>query len=671
MSSRLLPHRSRLARAGAVASAGVGFVDRVTRSVGDLGVGAFGWPLAIGMGIGVGLFGLHEPKFLHGVLKRRATLEFMRPTLSAVALFTVATFFIALAVGLVRRRLDGTRTLGAEYTGALRRGAFLASLPLVVVLREQLEPSRDWLLLAFIATTATLATYSAYFWIREPRIEGRVMRSLRKPSRAELLTLALVCLVSLVYAAFMARLSVSNHLSFNTGKSDLGIYVNLLRETSEGRLLHCSLCQSGHAPRFEPVLLLLAPLYRLHPFAETLLVLQCLWLAAGAPAIYLLAERVLSSKSVGVLLALAYLSYPALHGANLDNFHSVTLAIPLFLWLLYFLERGSTRAYLVVLFFLLLVREDVTLALAGVGLFAVFSGAREQARLGVFTLAAAMVWALAVMAFHGPTPFAPLLELANAAETPPARAYRRLFNTGILAQGPMLGITRALALDKMDYVAKILVPLLGLPLLPRGRILLAYGAVVALLGASPEVSSLYFEHSTFITPFVFVLGVGGLARLASGARPLGSLSGARLARALALGMLVASVLCSVKFGALAENASFHAGSRSLARSPSPDHAKLSLWLRKLSRSFPKGAKVAATSTLLPHLGSVSHLYAIEDRAQADYVIGSMKQRILSRELTVEESHGYLARIDSQGEFRLFRTMYRGFVPPPKKRLDDE
>src|SRR5207248_436112 len=130
------------------------------------------------------------------------------------------------------------------------------------------------------------------------------------------------------------------------------------------------------------------------------LVLQCLWLAAGGPAVYLLAERLLSSKSVGVLLALSYLVYPALHGANLDNFHALTLAIPLFLWLLYFLERGATRAYLVVLFLLLLVREDVALAVAGVGLFAVFAGAREQARLGVFTLAAATAWALAVMAFH-------------------------------------------------------------------------------------------------------------------------------------------------------------------------------------------------------------------------------------------------------------------------------
>ncbi|HEX7670761.1 MAG TPA: DUF2079 domain-containing protein [Polyangiaceae bacterium] len=671
MPRNLLPHRSHLSRAGAAASVVVGFVDRLTRSVGDLGVGAFGWPLAIGMGIGVGLFGLHEPRFLHGVFKRRATLEFMRPTLSAVALFTVATFFIALAVALVRRRLDGARTLGNEYAGALRRGAFLSSLPLVVVLKEQLEPTRDWLLLAFIATTGALVTYSAYFWIREPRIEGRVMRSLRKPSGAELVTLAVVCLASVVYAAFMARLSISNHLSFNTGKSDLGTYVNVLRESSEGRLLRCSLCQSGRLPRFEPVLLLLAPLYRIHPFAETLLVLQCLWLAAGAPAVYLLAERLISSKSVGVLLALSYLVYPAVHGANLDNFHPLTLAIPLFLWLLYFLERGATRAYLVVLFLLLLVREDMALALAGVGLFAVFSGAREQARLGVFTLAAATLSALAVMAFHGPSPFAPFLELASGPEAPPARAYRRLFNTGILAHGPMLGITRALALDKMDYVAKILVPLLGIPLLPRGRILLAYGALVALLGAAPEVCSLYFEHSAFITPFVFVLGVSGLARLASGARPLGSVSGARLARALALGMLVASVSCSVKFGALAENASFRAGSRPLTRSPSADHVKLALWLRKLSRSFPKGAKVAATSTLLPHLGSVSHLYAIEDRSQADHVIGSMKQRILSKELGGEESHGYLARVDSQGEFRLFRTMYRGFVPPPKKRLDDE
>ena len=95
--------------------------------------------------------------------------------------------------------------------------------------------------------------------------------------------------------------------------------------------------------------------------------------------------------------------------------------------------------------------------------------------------------------------------------------------------------------------------------------------------------------------------------------------------------------------------------------------KIALGLGIGIRTAKGFAKVAATSTLLPHLGSVSHLYAIEDRSQADYLIGSMKQRILSKELASEESHGYLARVDNQGEFRLFRTMYRGFVPPPKKR----
>jgi uncharacterized membrane protein len=662
-----------LSRPKAIALAILARLDHIARSVGGLGVGAFGWPAAIGMGVGVGLFGLHEPRFLHGVMKRRATMEFMRPTLSAVALFTVAALFIALAVALVRRRRNGSQSLGQEYVGALRRGAFLAGLPLVVVLKEPLEPSREWLMLAFIASVAGLATYSAYFWLREPRVEGRVMRqwSLHKPSRQGLAALAAVGIASVAYAALMIRLSVANHLSFNTGKSDLGYYVSLLRESSEGRLLQCSLCGSGRSPHFEPILLLIAPLYRLYPFAETLLVLQTLWLASGAIAVFLLAERLLPSRSVGVLLALSYLVYPAVHGANLDNFHPLTLVVPLFLWLLYFLERGATRAYLVVLVLLLLVREDVTLALAGVGLFAIFSGGREQARLGVLTLAAAALWAIAVVALRGPAPFAPVMELTTGPETPPARAYRRLFNSGVLARGPMLGITRALALDKMDYVAKLLVPLMGVPLLARGRILLAYGAVVALLGASPEVSSLYFEHSSFLVPFLFVLAAAGLARLAVGARPLGSVSGPRLARALALGIVVASALSSAKLGALAENRSFHAGSRSLVRSAGADHLKLSAWLRKLSRSFPKGAKVAATSTLLPHLGRVSHLYAIEDRSKADYVIANMKQRNLAKELTGEESHGYLAQVENQAEFRLYQTTYRGFVPPPRKRLDDE
>jgi uncharacterized membrane protein len=656
-----------LSRPKAIASRVVQSIDGVTRSVGALGPGAFGWPAAIGIGLGVGIFALHEPRYLHGVLKPRATTEFTRPALGAIAISTIATLVGVLAVALVRRRRGRGLSFGEEYTGTLRRAAFLAALPLVVALEEPLELRRDWLVLGFVATVALLVTYSSYFWLEEPR----AWRGARPLTR--FLPWIAIGVAMVAYTVLMLRLSLTNHLSFNTGRTDLGYYVSRLRESSEGRLLQCSLCNSAKRPffHFEPILLLLAPLYRLYPFAETLLVSQTLWLASGAGAVFLLAERLAHSRSIAVSLAVAYLAYPAVHGENLSGFHSITLAVPLFLWLLYFLEREAMRPYLIVLAILLLVREDVALALGAVGLVAIFSGSTERARMGFLTVAAACLWAIAVRALGGPTPFASFAALSSRVGETPLRAHGGLLQSGALADGPVAAISRAFATDKMDYVAKLLVPLLGIPLLARGRILLAYGAALTLFATVPEVTSLHFEHSSLLVPFLFALAAAGLARLAATQRPIAFVSGPKLARALGVGIALGTVLSSWKLGALVENGSFRAGAQPLARSVTPDQFRLDTWLKKLSRSFPKGVKVAATSHLIPHLGSASHLYSLEDRSRADYVVANMKERGIAKVLAAEEARGYLVRTDSSAEVRLYRTRYRGFVPTPSKRLDDE
>ena len=59
----------------------------------------------------------------------------------------------------------------------------------------------------------------------------------------------------------------------------------------------------------------------LSPRAETLLVLQSVWLATGVAPLYLLGKKRLGNPWFGVLLAATYVLYPALHGANLFDFH--------------------------------------------------------------------------------------------------------------------------------------------------------------------------------------------------------------------------------------------------------------------------------------------------------------------------------------------------------------
>src|ERR1051325_7402654 len=83
---------------------------------GRAGVGSFGWPLVIGMGLGVGFFGLWQPNFPQGWLSHRATLDYMRPGLEAIAAAGLATIATALGVAVMQRR-KGAPSFLESYVG--------------------------------------------------------------------------------------------------------------------------------------------------------------------------------------------------------------------------------------------------------------------------------------------------------------------------------------------------------------------------------------------------------------------------------------------------------------------------------------------------------------------------------------------------------------------------
>src|SRR5439155_12102520 len=123
----------------------------------------------------------------------------------------------------------------------------------------------------------------------------------------------------------------------------LGFYDNIFYQSIHGHPLGCSFVKTGYhgSSHFDPILVLLSPLYLVWPRAELLLVLQSVWLGSGVVPVYLLARAQRASRAAAIALATMYAVYPALHGANAYEFHSLTLAVPLVLWLLFFLETGS------------------------------------------------------------------------------------------------------------------------------------------------------------------------------------------------------------------------------------------------------------------------------------------------------------------------------------------
>ncbi len=633
------------------------FATWLSTVLGALGIGAFVWPMAIGMGIGVGGLELFVPAFLHGMIKRRATLEFTRPSLLSTMVAAAVVAAIAALLAIRARRRGDRRSTPEIYNSNLRRGAFLAALPLVVSLAEPLEATHSWLVLTFAAVTAILVTYSAYHWSRELPDES-------PRSRFRFMAPTVVGVAIASYIVVVTSIAFINHLAFNTGRSDLGYYMSIFRQSSQGVPLGCSLCGNGShlTGHFDPILVLLSPLYLLYPFAETLLLLQTVWLALGAVPVYLVTVHHVRRSSAGVALAIAYLAFPALHGVNLFDFHSLSLCVPLFIWVLYFLDSGKIRAYYLTLPLLLLVREDISIAMCLVGAGALFSKEPARVRVGLVTVAASVAYFLVAKGV-----FMGHIDPLNSTGTSRgyAGAYGDLIPAGKSTAGliatvfgdPMYALTRILTEEKLDYVAKLCVPLLALPFLARDRLLLSYGAALTLLGSVPFLYSTHFQYSSMLIPFLFVLAAGALGRIRTGDVSFPRVSGARLSRVLPLGILVSTLLCSWKFGGIVPNGSFTGGFRPLVRTVSPGGLAMDAWLRKFARSLPKGAKVAANSRILTHLGPVTSVLMIDDRARADYVVAGMANHAVARELRPEIRAGRLIQLDSFDDVKIFRAHY--------------
>src|SRR5439155_6913230 len=132
------------------------------------------------------------------------------------------------------------------------------------------------------------------------------------------------------YAFYMSEYTVYSHRRFGTYGYDLGQYDNVFWSTLHGHPLRCAPLAlvsdwqhiGNHA---DLAVFFLLPFYAIRPGAETLLVMQAVILALGAIPLYLFAVRRLPPLYAAIV-AVCYLLYPPLHGANFYDFHFQPIA---------------------------------------------------------------------------------------------------------------------------------------------------------------------------------------------------------------------------------------------------------------------------------------------------------------------------------------------------------
>lgn len=451
---------------------------------------------------------------------------------------------------------------------------------------------------------------------------------------------------SVAFAAGLGALAVLQHRAFRTGRYDVGNLVQAVWSTAHGDLLSVTDTQGRQISRlgvhFDPLVAAFAPLWWLWPDASLLLLAQAAAVAAGAPAVFLLARRHLGSPWGSLGLALAYLLYPPTQWLVLDDFHPVAFATPLLLWGFWFLDSDRLAAFAAVAGLACLSKEQVGLVVAAMGLWYALRPGRRAAGVAIAVAGSAATGiALAVVGHFSPGDGSPFEGRYAEVGGSPAGVAETLLTD------PVTVVAAATESSDITFLAQLLLPLLGLPLLAPVALLTALPEVALdLLSTTDTQTSVRFHYTAGAIPGLFagtVFGAAALVRRLPATRPF-------LPRLVVVAALVAGAL----LGPLPAWRHVPLGSDVGARDHVVgEHARAA---ERAVALVPPGAAVSATNTLGAHLSERRRVLSFPVTREATWVVVDTR-RPSYRDQAVGGSRfaAALARFRASGRFELVRA----------------
>lgn len=201
-----------------------------------------------------------------------------------------------------------------------------------------------------------------------------------------------------------AFVAIRQHDTYHTRARDMGIYAQVIWNTSHGRPFASTLLEENRlhiAEHVAPIMALLAPVYALVPDPRLLLLLQqaCL-AAAGLPIFFWARRQVGDLAALGLLVA--YELMPTTSRIAFSEFHPIVMAaLPIALGVWAVLE-GRARAAVVWLVLALLFEEEAAPIVGAAGVY-LWLRHRRWSGFGLGALAAAWLLVLTLVlmpAFH-------------------------------------------------------------------------------------------------------------------------------------------------------------------------------------------------------------------------------------------------------------------------------
>jgi len=438
----------------------------------------------------------------------------------------------------------------------------------------------------------------------------------------------LVLSLAIAYVLIFGTLSVLRYLTFNTDGFDLSVFDQVIWNSLCGRLFQTTIIQDISlllAQRFSPILLAFVPLYALWSSPIVLIIVQTLAIAVGVFPIFWFARSHVS-HSLAVVVALTYFLSPALQYVNLEEFHEIALAIPIFTYATFFVLRQQYKSFLVCVAIALLVKEDIGLIVIFYGLYLLF--VQRQRWLGLSLCLFGMVWSMFLLQC--------LIPYFGGNQCGSGAYY--YFGYGVAAgrgrydylghslhqivltmlTRPDIVLQHVVTPAKIEYVTELLVPLGLLPLVGFDIFLIGLPTlIISVLSDYAPQFSIKYHYTASLLPFLFFGMVIGLQRLLQWRLSLMHPDRDRRARLVSITL----------FLLLSSGASYYllsAGPLALNFQPSlyvlDAHTTLGASLLK---TIPTKAIVSAQGELTPHLSSRQYIYGFPaphlDYCRAEYL----------------------------------------------------
>ncbi len=338
-------------------------------------------------------------------------------------------------------------------------------------------------------------------------------------------------LIAAVYVTIISTLAISRHYAFDTNTWDLGIYSQSLYSTlNHGKLLYYTAELMGNPSgslfgiHFSPFLFLLVPIYAIYQNPVTLLILRPIVISIGLiPLYWIIREQQLNNRLVTFFLAAIYLVFPPIT-TPLSNFDVAVFLPALFLFAIYYLQKGKLVHSFVFVVLALMVNEFVPLIVMALAVYVFILHRKEiingllsrkltkNATFVIILLLSSIIWfniSSAVITSFNPNALTTKWEWGELGSSPSEIVGNVLTN-------PLHAINVLLndGQSKFLYIASLFAPLAFLSFLDPLTLIMAVPWLMAsLLSINPLYYAVGTHYPAFVSPFLFIAAINGIKKL--------------------------------------------------------------------------------------------------------------------------------------------------------------